>query len=123
MPCRGLIRATLHMVNREFQELANDFETLGLLPAGSDKDQVVPALSSVFEKALAGGVSNMSFGTLSGDLGKTMYQFKFRIPSYYTLLVRSLSVLEVGLSHFLPIWFCTHSTRSRLRLSVLKARA
>ncbi len=24
-----------------------------------------------------------------------MYQFKFQIPSYYTLLVRSLSVLEV----------------------------
>lgn len=23
-----------------------------------------------------------------------MYQFKFRIPAYYTLLVRSLSVLE-----------------------------
>lgn len=70
--CRGLIRATLHMVNREFQALANDFETLGLLPAGSDKDRVVPALSTVFEKALAGGVSNMSFGTLSGELGKTM---------------------------------------------------
>lgn len=25
-----------------------------------------------------------------------MYQFQFRIPPYYTLLVRSLSVLEVG---------------------------
>lgn len=26
--------------------------------------------------------------------GRTMYQFKFQIPPYYTLLVRSLSVLE-----------------------------
>ena len=60
------------MVNREFRALANDFETLGLLPSGSDKERVVPALSTVFEKALSGGVSNMSFGSLSGDLGRTM---------------------------------------------------
>lgn len=55
----------------------------------------MPALTGVFSKALAGGVSNVSFSTLSADLGQTMYQFKFAIPQYYTLLVRSLSVLEV----------------------------
>ncbi|KAK9810297.1 hypothetical protein WJX72_008275 [[Myrmecia] bisecta] len=91
---RGLIRATLHMVNREFGYLADDFMTLGLLPPGSDKTEIVPALTRVFEKALGKGVSNLSFGELSGDLGQTMYQYSFRIPPYYTLLVRSLSVLE-----------------------------
>ena len=70
------------MVNREFQALANDFEDLGLLPPGSDKDSVVPALTAVFERALAGGVQNMSFGTLSGDLGKTMYPLALLSPSY-----------------------------------------
>ena len=60
------------MVNREFQALAQDFETLGLLPQGSQKEKVVPALSAVFERALAGGVSNMSFSTLSSELGRTM---------------------------------------------------
>ena len=54
----------------------------------------MPALTAVFSKALAGGVSNVSFSSLSADLGRTMYEFKFRIPPYYTLLVRSLSVLE-----------------------------
>ncbi|KIY97206.1 putative aarF domain-containing protein kinase [Monoraphidium neglectum] len=56
--------------------------------------KIVPALTDVFQKALSGGVSNLSFSTLSGDLGRTMYRFSFRIPPYYTLLVRSLSVLE-----------------------------
>lgn len=42
----------------------------------------------------AGGVNNLSFEDLSANLGRTMYQFKFQIPGYYTLLVRSLSVLE-----------------------------
>jgi aarF domain-containing kinase len=91
-----LIRATLHMVNREFGQLANDFISLGLLPPGTDVDALVPALTAVFSKALSKGVSNVSFSSLSADLGATMYQYNFRVPPYYTLLVRSLSVLEVG---------------------------
>ena len=35
--CRGLIRATLHMVNREFDALADDFVELGLLPTGANR--------------------------------------------------------------------------------------
>jgi aarF domain-containing kinase len=91
---RGLIQATLHLVNREYSSLANDFITLGMLPKDSDQEKIVPALTSVFAEALAGGVNNLSFGDLSANLGRTMYEFKFQIPSYYTLLVRSLSVLE-----------------------------
>ncbi|EFN55778.1 hypothetical protein CHLNCDRAFT_57703 [Chlorella variabilis] len=93
---RGLMRATLHLVNREFEALADDFVTLGMLPkAGAlEKPEVVEALTSVFAEALKGGVSNLSFGDLSGQLGRTMYQFRFQVPPYYTLLVRSLSVLE-----------------------------
>ncbi len=41
-------------------------------------------------------MSNLSFGDLSSNLGATMYKYQFRIPPYYTLLVRSLSMLEVG---------------------------
>lgn len=90
-----MINATLHLVNREFAQLAEDFMGLGLLPPDSDVQRLAPALTAVFSKALAGGVSNVSFSALSADLGQTMYQFNFRIPPYYTLLVRSLSVLEV----------------------------
>lgn len=89
------MRATLHLVSREYEALADDFVTLGMLPGDSEKAAVVPALAGVFAEALRGGVNNLSFGQLSGNLGRTMYQFKFRIPPYYTLLVRSLSVLEV----------------------------
>lgn len=52
------------------------------------------ALTDVFQDAIARGVRNISFGDLSGDLGKTMYQFKFRIPPYFSLVIRSLAVLE-----------------------------
>ena len=77
---------------------------LGLLPPGSDKAVIAPALTGVFQKALANGVNNLNFGDLSGSLGQTMYQYNFQIPPYYTLLVRSLSVLEVG--SFLSYHMC-----------------
>ena len=101
--CRGLIRATIHMVNREFGSLADDFVALGLLPPDADLDEIVPALTDVFSEALRGGVSNVSFGELSNNLGQTMYKYNFRIPAYYTLLVRSLSVLEVLFPHSIPL--------------------
>jgi hypothetical protein len=50
--------------------------------------------AEIFNEALAGGVKNLNFGGLSTRLGKTMYKYKFRIPPYYTLLVRSLTILE-----------------------------
>lgn len=90
----GLIEACLHLVNRDFEALAEDFVTLGLLPAASQMSDVSKALTGVFQNAVSKGVRNVSFGDLSGNLGRTMYQFKFRIPSYFSLVVRSLTVLE-----------------------------
>lgn len=42
---QALIRATLHLVNREYERLAEDFVVLGLLPQGTDMDDVIPALT------------------------------------------------------------------------------
>lgn len=42
---QALIRATLHLVNREYELLAEDFVALGLLPRGSNMDEVIPALT------------------------------------------------------------------------------
>lgn len=90
----GFIEACLHLVNRDFDSLAKDFVTLGLLPPTADKDAVTKALTGVFQDAVAKGVRNISFGDLLGDLGTTMYKFKFQIPSYFSLVIRSLAVLE-----------------------------
>ncbi|KAG0476235.1 hypothetical protein HPP92_013076 [Vanilla planifolia] len=90
----GFIQACLHLVNRDFDSLAKDFVTLGLLPPTAQKDEVTKALTDVFENAVNKGVRSISFGDLSGNLGRTMYKFKFRIPSYFSLVIRSLAVLE-----------------------------
>lgn len=90
----GFIEACLHLVNRDYDALAKDFITLGLLPPTADKDAVTKALTGVFQEAVAKGIQNISFGDLLGNLGVTMYKFKFQIPSYFSLVIRSLAVLE-----------------------------
>lgn len=90
----GLIEACLHLVNREFDALAGDFVTLGLLPPTAQMSDVANALTGVFQNAVTKGIQNISFGDLSGNLGRTMYKFKFQIPSYFSLVIRSLAVLE-----------------------------
>ncbi|PON48975.1 Tyrosine-protein kinase [Parasponia andersonii] len=90
----GFIEACLHLVNRDFDALAKDFVTLGLLPPTANREAVTKALTDVFQNAVAKGVRNISFGDLLGNLGITMYEFKFRIPSYFSLVIRSLAVLE-----------------------------
>ncbi|KAG4939487.1 hypothetical protein JHK86_045628 [Glycine max] len=68
----GFIEACLHLVNRDFDALAKDFVTLGLLPPTADKEAVTKALTGVFQNAVAKGVSNISFGDLLGNLGTTI---------------------------------------------------
>ncbi|KAJ6335909.1 hypothetical protein OIU78_012501 [Salix suchowensis] len=65
----GFIEACLHLVNRDFEALAKDFVTLGLLPPTSDKEGVTKALTGVLQNAVAKGVSNISFGDLFGKFG------------------------------------------------------
>ncbi|WMV27143.1 hypothetical protein MTR67_020528 [Solanum verrucosum] len=72
----GFIEACLHLVNRDYSALAKDFVTLGLIPPTSDKAAVTEALTGVFRDAVAKGVRN------------------FQIPSYFSLVIRSLAVLE-----------------------------
>uniref|UniRef100_A0A803M258 Protein kinase domain-containing protein n=1 Tax=Chenopodium quinoa TaxID=63459 RepID=A0A803M258_CHEQI len=70
--CDGFIEACLHLVNRDFEALARDFVTLGLLPPTSERDAVTKALTGVFQNAVSRGIRNISFGDLLGDLGITI---------------------------------------------------
>ena len=73
---QGLMRATLHMVNREFDELAKDFVTLGMLPEESktSQAQIVAALRgappfNAVSEARAGRVGHRPFCGQSVHLG------------------------------------------------------
>lgn len=90
----GLIQAVVHLVNKNFEKLSNDFVSLGFLSNNIDLRPIVPAFEVVFNKALEVGVNQMDFKAVTNDLSGVMYKFPFKVPPYYALIIRSLITLE-----------------------------
>lgn len=91
----GMIEAIAHLINRDYSEIGNDFINLDFIPKGTDTDPIVPALAKVFDVALAGGgAKSINFQELSADLAEITFEYPFRIPPYFALIIRAISVLE-----------------------------
>mmetsp|Transcript_5770 Transcript_5770/g.11837 ORF Transcript_5770/g.11837 Transcript_5770/m.11837 type:complete len:809 (-) Transcript_5770:159-2585(-) len=91
----GMVEAIAHLINRDYTEIGNDFINLDFIPEGTDTAPIVPALTKVFDVALAGGgAKSINFQELAADLAVITYEFPFRIPPYFALVIRAISVLE-----------------------------
>ncbi len=90
----GLINAIVHLVNRDFKELASDYVDLGFLSQDTDLSPIIPALRSVFEEAIGASVGELNFKSITDKLSAVMYDHPFRVPAYYALIIRSLVTLE-----------------------------
>jgi predicted unusual protein kinase regulating ubiquinone biosynthesis (AarF/ABC1/UbiB family) len=90
----GLIEAVVHMVNRDFDGLAHDYVKLEFLTPDTDLTPIIPALAGVFENALGASVAELNFKSITDQLSQVMYDYPFRVPAYYALIIRSLVTLE-----------------------------
>ena len=91
----GMIEAIAHLLNRDYSEIGKDFINLDFIPEGTDTRPIVPALTKVFDVALAGGgAKSINFQELAADLAQITFDYPFRIPPYFALVIRAISVLE-----------------------------
>jgi predicted unusual protein kinase regulating ubiquinone biosynthesis (AarF/ABC1/UbiB family) len=90
----GLIEAIVHLVNRDFEGLSKDYVRLGFLDEDTDLEPIIPALSRVFNEALGASVAELNFKNITDQLSQIMYEYPFRVPAYYALIIRSLVTLE-----------------------------
>jgi predicted unusual protein kinase regulating ubiquinone biosynthesis (AarF/ABC1/UbiB family) len=90
----GLIEAVVHLVNRDFESLAQDYVNLEFLSPDTDLAPIVPAFANVFNNALGGTVAEINIKSITDQLSEIMYEFPFRVPAYYALIIRSLVTLE-----------------------------
>lgn len=91
----GMIEAIVHLIRRDYQEIGDDFKNLDFIPEEVDVKPIVPALTNVFNAALAGGgAKNINFNDLAADLAEITFQYPFRIPPYFALVIRAIGVLE-----------------------------
>ncbi|MBD2093889.1 AarF/ABC1/UbiB kinase family protein [Trichocoleus sp. FACHB-591] len=90
----GLIEAVVHMVNRDFEGLAHDYVKLEFLTPETDLTPIIPALANVFSNALGASVAELNFKSITDEFSALMYEYPFRVPAYYALIIRSLVTLE-----------------------------
>jgi len=91
----GMVEAIAHLVHRDYAEIGSDFKNLDFIPEGVDVEPIVPALGRVFDAALAGGgAKGINFNELAADLAQITFEYPFRIPPYFALIIRAIGVLE-----------------------------
>jgi predicted unusual protein kinase regulating ubiquinone biosynthesis (AarF/ABC1/UbiB family) len=90
----GIIEAVVHMVNRDFEALTLLYVRLGFLPPDIDRTPISDALAEALPDVLGASVGELNFKSVIDKLGSVMYQYPFRLPPYYTAVIRCLGVLE-----------------------------
>ncbi|WP_353929215.1 AarF/ABC1/UbiB kinase family protein [Okeanomitos corallinicola TIOX110] len=90
----GLIEAIVHVVNRDFDLLTEDYVKLEFLSPETDLTPIIPAFAKVFANAQGASVAELNIKSITDDLSALMYEYPFRVPPYYALIIRSLVTLE-----------------------------
>lgn len=91
----GMIEAIAHLIHRDYGAIVKDFVKLGFIPEGVNLEPILPVLAKVFDQALeGGGAKNINFQELASDLAQITFDYPFRIPPYFALIIRAIGVLE-----------------------------
>lgn len=89
-----LVDALVHLVNKDYQRLAQDFVRLGFLTPETDISPIIPALETVFSDVMGASVGDFNFKTVSDRFSALMYRYPFRIPAKFALIIRSVITQE-----------------------------
>jgi len=89
-----LVDAIVHLVNKEYTELAADFVKLGFLTPDTNICPIVPALEAVLGEAIGQSVGDFNFKSVTDSFSELMYDYPFRVPAQFALIIRSLVTQE-----------------------------
>jgi len=89
-----LVDAIVHLINKDYIELAKDYVKLGFLTPETDIHPIVPALEALLGNAIGESVGNFNFKTITDAFSELMYQYPFRVPAKFALIIRSLVTQE-----------------------------
>ncbi len=89
--------SVVHLINKDYVELAANFVKLGFLTPDTDIRPIIPALETVLGKAIGESVGNFNFKTITDQFSELMYEYPFRVPAKFALIIRSL-VTQEGLA-------------------------
>ncbi|GAQ84791.1 Protein kinase superfamily protein [Klebsormidium nitens] len=100
----AMLAAIAHLVNAEWAALTDDLDALDVLKPSNDRGKVARALAAAFtggaQPLITGsGVPRVRFGQVASKLWAIALRFRFKLPPYFTLVLRNLASLEgIGLT-------------------------
>jgi predicted unusual protein kinase regulating ubiquinone biosynthesis (AarF/ABC1/UbiB family) len=86
--------SVVHLINKDYFALTDDFVNLGFLTPDIDISPIIPALERVLGNAMGESVGNFNFKTITDEFSELMFQYPFRVPAQFSLIIRSLVTQE-----------------------------
>ncbi len=92
-----LVDAVVHLLNKDYNELTQDFVNLGFLTPDIDITPIIPALEDVLGDIMGKSVGDFNFKTVTDRFSELMFEYPFRVPAKFALIIRSV-VTQEGLA-------------------------
>lgn len=92
-----LVDAVVHLINKDYTDLTQDFVKLGFLTPDIDITPIIPALEDVLGDIMGKSVRDFNFKTVTDRFSELMFEYPFRVPAKFALIIRSV-VTQEGLA-------------------------
>lgn len=91
----AMLSSIIHIVTGDWGALVQDMEDMDVVPPRTNKLRVTTDLEQALgEVVLVDGIPDIKFSKVLGKIWSVALKYHFRMPPYYTLVLRSLASLE-----------------------------
>ncbi|CAN6279674.1 unnamed protein product [Urochloa humidicola] len=92
---RAMLASIIHIVNGDWASLVYDLTEMDVVPPNTNLRRVTMDLEDALgEVTFEEGIPEIKFSKVLGKIWSVAFKYHFRMPPYYTLVLRSLASLE-----------------------------
>ena len=89
-----LVDSVVHLLNKDYDELGQDYVRLGFLQPDIEMKPIVNALESVLGDIMSEKVKDFNFKVVTDRFSKVMFDYPFCLPAKFALIIRSVITQE-----------------------------
>jgi predicted unusual protein kinase regulating ubiquinone biosynthesis (AarF/ABC1/UbiB family) len=89
-----LVDSVVHLINKDYEQLGQDYVNLGFLAPNVEMMPIVNALESVLGDIMSEKVGDFNFKVVTDRFSDLMYTYPFCLPAKFALIIRSVITQE-----------------------------
>ena len=89
-----LVDSVVHLINKDYEQLGQDYVNLGFLAPNVEMMPIVAALESVLGDIMTEKVGDFNFKIVTDRFSNLMYTYPFCLPAKFALIIRSVITQE-----------------------------